>query len=149
MLYRLFLIPVLSGLVFVSCKGEDDVLTMDESETEVAETVNKGIGPVRNVELGSIDKTMVSKGESIFKMKCQACHAINQRRVGPALKGVTQRREPEWIMNLLLNTNEMVEKDPIVRSLISEYMTKMTYQNVSEEEARSLLEFFRFKDNKD
>ena len=41
----------------------------------------------------------------------------------------------------------MVEKDPIVKSMIAEYMVKMTFQDVSKEGARALLEFFRQKDS--
>ena len=65
--------------------------------------LNKGIGPVSSVTLGPIDKKLVAEGEKLFKLKCAACHKMDKRRVGPPLGGVTQRRSPEWIMNMALN----------------------------------------------
>lgn len=145
----LTIIFLISVLFLVSCK-EEEVLTMDtDSDTETEETVNKGIGPIKNIELDDIDKDLAATGKKVFTLKCQACHRIDQRMVGPALRGVTERRSPEWIMNLILNTNEMVEKDPIVRSMVAEYMTKMTFQNVTKDEARAILEFFRLTDKED
>ena len=147
-LRQVFVVVTIATLFFSSeaCKKKD-TLTMDVDDTEQVDPLqNKGIGPVKSVTLDGINAGLVSRGQKVFETKCQACHQFEAKVVGPALKGVTQRRSPEWIMNMILNTNEMVEKDPIVKSLIAEYMTKMTYQNVSEEEARALLEFFREKD---
>ena len=104
----------------------------------------KGVGPVQSVEMGErIDEALAKKGEEIFKTKCSACHATEKRLVGPPLSGVTQRRKPEWIMNMILNPEEMTRKDPVARKLLEEYMTQMTYQNVTEEEARAILEYLR------
>ena len=126
---------------------KQQTLTMDTSETEVDDPLeNKGIGPVKNVELAALDAKLASEGEKIFSSKCLACHKFDQRVVGPALKDVTKRRSPEWLMNLMVNTNEMVEKDPIVKGMIAEYMTKMTFQDVSEKDARAVLEYLRQKD---
>ena len=147
-LRQVFVVVTIATLFFSreACKKKD-TLTMDVDDTaQVDPLQNKGIGPVKSVTLDGINAGLVSRGQKVFETKCQACHQFEAKVVGPALKGVTQRRSPEWIMNMILNTNEMVEKDPIVKSLIAEYMTKMTYQNVSEEEARALLEFFREKD---
>lgn len=107
---------------------------------------NKGIGPVSSVTLGALDGAKATQGEGIFKTKCSACHKMDERYVGPALKGVTQRRSPEWIMNMILNPAEMLQKDPTAKELLATYMTQMTFQNVTEEEARAILEYFRKND---
>jgi len=108
---------------------------------------NKGIGPVKSVTLGPIDSQKASQGETIFKNKCAACHKMDERYVGPALKGVTARRSPEWILNQILNPQEMTQKDPIAKELLATYLTQMTFQNVSEEEAKQILEYLRQMDN--
>ena len=59
------------------------------------------------------------------------------------LAGVTQRRSPEWIMNMILNPEEMVANDPIAKELLVEYNSPMANQSLTEEEARGILEFFR------
>ncbi|MCX8073212.1 MAG: cytochrome c [Candidatus Binatia bacterium] len=103
----------------------------------------KGIGPVQNVQLGPLDKALAEKGRGIFEQKCAACHRFDERFVGPPLKGVTQKRAPEWIMNMILNPVEMTQKDEAARELLATYLTQMTFQNVSQEDARAILEYFR------
>lgn len=107
---------------------------------------NMGIGPISSVDLGEIDNALASEGEIVFKAKCTACHKISKRHIGPALKGVTDRRSPEWIMNMVLNPEEMVQKDPIAKQLLIDYNgAPMANQNLTQEEARSILEYFRTK----
>ncbi len=106
---------------------------------------NKGIGPVKSVKLGAIDNGMAAEGKELFKNKCSACHKIKKRFIGPGLKGVTKRRSAEWIMNMMMNPEEMIEKDPIGKALIAEYNAPMANQNLTEKEARTILEYFRTK----
>lgn len=120
-----------------------------QDNTEVTNTdpmTNKGIGPISSVSLGEIDADLVSEGETQFKAKCTACHKISKRHIGPGLKGITERRSPEWIMNMILNPEEMVQKDPIAKKLLVEYNgAPMANQNLTEDEARAILEYFRTK----
>ncbi len=117
-----------------------------KKEVEVSTSDNgKGIGPITSIELGAIDDALVEKGKEIYKKNCTACHKIGKRSVGPALKGVTERRSPEWIMNMILNPQEMVEKDPTAKALLAEYLAPMANQSLKEDEARAILEFFRTK----
>lgn len=102
-----------------------------------------GVGPVKTVSIGEIDITLVNKGKEIFEAKCTACHKIEEKYIGPALKGVTQRRKPEWIMNMILNPTEMTQKDPVAKELLATYASPMANQNLTEEEARAVLEYFR------
>lgn len=104
-----------------------------------------GIGPVKSVTLGEIDEAMVAEGKALFKLKCSACHKISKRVVGPAMANVTKRRSPEWIMNMILNPEVMVEKNPIAKKLLAEYLAPMANQNLTEKEARLILEYFRTK----
>ena len=105
---------------------------------------NKGIGPVSHVELPSeIDQTMAERGAEIYKTKCSACHKPDKRFVGPAPLGILERRSPEWVMNMILNPEVMVQQDPIAKALLAEYLSPMANQNLTEEEARAVLEYFR------
>jgi hypothetical protein len=68
----------------------------------------------------------------------------NQRMIGPALSGVYDRRSPEWVLNLLLNTDEMLKKDPISIALLKEHNNAiMNNQNLSEQEAKAVAEYLR------
>jgi putative heme-binding domain-containing protein len=89
---------------------------------------------------------MAAKGKTVFDNRCSACHKIDQRFVGPALQGVTLRRQPEWIMNMILNPNEMTQKDEVAKDLLGTYATQMANMNLTKEEARQVLEYFRSLD---
>ena len=129
-------------------KKEDKSSPVEVKKEVVADAdpmKNLGIGPVKSITLGEIDEAMVTEGKAIFKLKCSACHKISKRVVGPALADITKRRSSEWIMNMILNPEEMVEKDPIAKKLLAEYLAPMANQSLTEKEARLILEYFRTK----
>lgn len=109
---------------------------------------NKGIGPITNIVLNNtIDLSMASSGEKLFNQLCTACHMVKEESIGPSISGILDRRSPEWVMNLLLNPNQMLEEDPIAKDLLVEYNNIYMYnQNLIEEEAREILEYFRTLD---
>lgn len=103
-----------------------------------------GIGPITApVELGAIDPGMVARGEAVFTEKCSACHKMAEKYVGPALGEVTTRRTPAFIMNMILNPQEMIERHPVVKQMLAETMSFMANQNVSPGDARAILEYLR------
>lgn len=103
-----------------------------------------GIGPVTEpMELGALDAGLAEQGSSVFEIKCAACHKMGERYVGPALGGVTSRRSPAFIMNMVLNPQEMIERHPVVKQLLAEHMTFMPNQGLTREEARQVLEYLR------
>jgi len=106
---------------------------------------NKGIGPIKNVKLGAIDDKMVAKGKELFKINCTACHKIKKKYIGPALKDITKRRSPEWIMNMILNSDEMLKKDPVAKALIAKYNAPMAQQQIPKNDVRAILEYLRTK----
>jgi len=44
---------------------------------------------------------MAEEGKTLFDAKCAACHKMDERYVGPALGGVTERRSPAYLMNMI------------------------------------------------
>ena len=109
----------------------------------------KGIGPVTEITIPpTIDEALVVKGKQIFDMKCVTCHQIDNKLVGPPLHDVTKRRKPEWIMNQILNPEQMIKENMIAKTLAmsGQYPTPMTFQNVTQDDARALLEYFRNND---
>jgi hypothetical protein len=89
----------------------------------------------------------VTEGKGIYELKCQSCHKLtDEKLVGPGWKGVTQKRKPEWIMNMITNVDVMLEKDPEAQKLLEECLVRMPNQNLTKEEARKVLEFQRSND---
>lgn len=106
---------------------------------------NKGIGPIESISLGTnINESMATQGADVFKKLCTACHRADKKFIGPSPKNILERRSPEWIMNMILNPDEMVQKDPLAKALLIEFNgSPMANQNLSEEDARAVLEYFR------
>ncbi len=94
-----------------------------------------------------LDQAMVAAGQVIYDTKCSACHKLtDERLVGPGWKGVTQKRQPAWIINMITNVDMMLEKDPEAQKLLEQCLVRMPNQNVTQEDARQLLEFMRKND---
>jgi mono/diheme cytochrome c family protein len=157
------LIPaiIITGVAFLyACGGSDQPASSgDASSTTAAapaadidvtaKSESKGVGKFTSVQLGPIDAAMATKGQAVFAAKCAACHkTTDQTVVGPGLKGVTDRRTPEWIMNQITNPVEMEQKDPVGQALLAKHLTQMTFQNVNDDESRQILEFLRQNDKK-
>jgi mono/diheme cytochrome c family protein len=144
----------------MSCSGEKksegesadgyELNEAEEKKDDVPPSIaeGKGVGEVKDVKLTNpLDQESVARGKAIYEMKCQACHRLdNQRVVGPGWQGVTKKRKPEWIMNMITNVDVMLEKDPEAQKLLEECLTRMPNQNVSLTDARDLLEYMRQND---
>jgi len=104
-----------------------------------------GVGPVSAFDLpAEIDETLAQKGKEVFEAKCTACHKPDKKFIGPAPKDILKRRTPAWVMNMILNPEEMVQKDPIAKKLLMENNgSPMANQNLTKDEARAVLEYFR------
>ena len=149
-----FFLAIIVTLLMGACGGSDKKesnkfapppkakpMTYEEA---VADWKNqKGLGPIKSVELGEIDMEMAKKGEEIYVLKCTACHAPDKEKLGPAPTGIMERRTPEWTMNMILNPEEMAMNDPIGRGMLMKYNTVMANQGLTEEDARAVLEYFR------
>lgn len=138
-----------STLLLAACRGgggggSENVGTSATAGTSLTDDeLEKGIGPIRAVAVGDVDAALAAAGETIFTSKCSACHKFETRYVGPPLGDVLERRSPEFVMNMMLNPQEMVERHPEARALLAQYMTPMPSQNLTEGDARALLEYIR------
>lgn len=156
---KYWFLALFAAAFMVACSGggedandESTDETTEETTTDETEDTednsddplkNKGIGPITSVDLGDeIDETMAKKGEEVFKSTCSACHDLNTDKIGPALGDVLEKRSPEWVMNMTLNTKEMEEKDPLAKEAKAKYNSAMVV-SITEEEARGVVEYLR------
>lgn len=94
-----------------------------------------------------LNQQWVAEGKSIYDVKCSACHKLtNEKLVGPGWAGVTKKRQPDWILNMITNVEVMLEKDPQAQKLLEECLVRMPNQNLNLDEARKVLEFQRSND---
>ncbi len=140
-----------AAFMLFSCGNTDDTKATnnDDEKSEVVEAYDpmkdKGVGPVTSLTLGDeIDMEMAKTGEEVFTKMCTACHKLGKKFVGPAPNGIFERRSPEWIMNMILNPEKMIIENEAAKKLLMEFnMAPMANQNLSEEQARAVLEFYR------
>ncbi|MEO6219550.1 MAG: cytochrome c, partial [Ginsengibacter sp.] len=101
---------------------------------------NRGVGKFTKVDVGDkLDAAMAGGGQKIYDVKCSGCHKTTEEKlVGPGWKGVSQRHKPEWIMNFITNTDEMIDKDPKVQAQLEICLVRMPNQNLADNDARQL-----------
>jgi cytochrome c5 len=151
---NLMTILVAAAMLAACAPDKPQVAESTESKKNVVEEVidpTKGIGQVKNVTLHNpLDAERVQRGQDIYDMKCSACHKLSDERiVGPGFKEVTKRRKPEWIMNMVTNTDAMLDQDPVAQELLELCLTRMPNQNISIGDARDILEFLRKNDGEE
>ena len=117
-------------------------LAKDQPETHGAE-IKEG-----EITLSTpLDKAMVDAGKATYGLKCQSCHRLTEEKlVGPGWLGVTKKRQPIWIMNMITNVDMMLDTDAEAQKLLEQCMVRMPNQNITQDQARELLEFMRSND---
>lgn len=103
---------------------------------------------IKSVELTRpLKQEWVAAGKATYETKCLSCHKLTADKiVGPGWLNITRRREPVWIMNMILNVDMMLAKDEEAQKLLELCLVRMPNMNVTEPEARQLLEFMRNND---
>jgi mono/diheme cytochrome c family protein len=54
-----------------------------------------------------VDEARQKEGKKIYKSLCAACHKLDKKLIGPALGGVEERRENEWLKAWIKNNAEL------------------------------------------
>lgn len=58
----------------------------------------------------------------LYVAKCASCHSVGQGdRVGPDLKGATERRDPAWLRAMIAAPSRVLDTDPAARALLAKY----------------------------
>ncbi len=71
---------------------------------------------------GFAQEADVQAGKKLFNANCAACHKLNKKAVGPALKGVSAKYEREWLYSWIKNSAAMIKDgDPQAVAVWEEY----------------------------
>jgi len=152
---RLFAASACAALLLAACGKSSEPPSPSSSSSSAPaaseqaagltpEQIENGIGPITSVDVSAtIEESLASQGEVLFNQKCSACHKMDERYVGPPLRDVTTRRSPAFVMNQMLNPAEMAQKHPEGKKLLAEYLTQMPDQQLTQDDARALLEYLR------
>jgi len=64
----------------------------------------------------------IQAGKNLFNSNCAACHQLNRKAVGPALRGVTEKYDKEWLYKWIKNGTQMIKDgDPQAVAIWEEY----------------------------
>lgn len=150
---RLFLpfLLVVTTLLWYGCSGKGAEQRAETAETDPKSMIDQPEthgSEVKEVKLTNpLDEAMIKAGTGIYDLKCSACHKLTEERVvGPGWAGVTKKRKPEWIMNMITNVDMMLAEDEEAQKLLEQCLVRMPNQNITQEEARSVIEFMRKND---
>jgi len=50
-----------------------------------------------------------AKGKELFNSLCAACHKLDAKATGPALRGVAERHDREWLYKWVKNSSDMIK----------------------------------------
>ncbi len=92
------------------------------------------------------DAETIKAGESLFKQNCKACHSVQSRVVGPALKNVYDRKDLPWIYAFVKNPVKVIKSgDEYAVNLFEEYnQIEMTgFPSFTDEEIGSILAYVK------
>lgn len=153
----LLAIPIVTSFLLLRCTNDSGKPEQSNKASSSKDTVviaqgsnSRGIGRFKDIAMTHpLSATMIDKAQAIYNAKCFACHKLtSEKLVGPGWKGVTDRRTPEWIMNFITNTQVMLDKDLIAQSVLVTCIVRMPNQDLTDEQAREMLEFMRKNDGK-
>jgi len=158
---RSFALAVMAGLIIFSfCQGEAGrrsagqpaAVSQTSSEGAVAPGLDPpaagqarpvGIGPVKSLSLGPVDQALADNGKALFEDRCAMCHGLGEAKSGPAVGNILNEVAPEYVMNFLLNTGVMEQKDARIIGLIKKFTMPMPAPGLDKDQARAILEYLR------
>ena len=141
-----FFLPILAFffLSLTNIRAQSDSTSSEvASDTSVVETATS--------EGGISDEAVIAEGESLFNANCRVCHAVDQKLVGPALAGIYDRRDMDWIKSFIKNSQAVIASgDAYAVALYEEYnQTVMPSFNFSDSEIESIVAYIRVEAEKE
>lgn len=103
------------------------------------------------LNLAETNAQTAAEGAALFKQKCTSCHAINQKVVGPALKGLSDRREEAWLIKWIRNSQAMIAAgDPTAVALYKEYNESVmtAFPELSDDDIKGILAYIKEESDK-
>ena len=97
--------------------------------------------------LGLSQEADIQAGKALFNTNCAACHQLNRKAVGPALRGVTEKYDKEWLYSWIKNGTQMIKDgDPQAVAIWEEYNRAVmtNYPQFSNEQIDNILAYTNF-----
>ena len=89
----------------------------------------------------------IQAGKNLFNANCAACHKLNKKAVGPALSGVTEKYDKDWLYSWIRKGSQMIKDgDPQAVAIWEEYNRAVitNYPQFSNEQIDNILAYTNF-----
>jgi cytochrome c2 len=87
-----------------------------------------------------------TEAKTIFRKRCTACHTFGRGvKVGPDLKGVTERRTREWLVRFVRGSSSVIQSgDSTASKLFREFKQERMpdWSDLSPEQVTAILDYF-------
>lgn len=97
--------------------------------------------------LAAQDKPNAEEGKKLYEANnCGSCHALDKKVIGPALRGVSDRRSEEWLKQWIKNNKKFRESgDADANALFKEYggAAMNIFENLSDAQIVNILEYIK------
>lgn len=93
----------------------------------------------------------VEEGEKLFNANCTSCHAINEKVVGPALKGTHTKHKEDWFIKWVKNSQKMIKSgDAIAVQLYKENNESVmtSFENLTDVQVKSIIAYIKAESEK-
>lgn len=90
-------------------------------------------------------------GEQLFKANCSACHAIDKKLVGPALQGIEERRQMDWLIKWVKNSQDLVKSgDAYAVKIFEEYnkIPMTAFTTLSDDDIKAIFTYVKDEEAK-
>ena len=84
----------------------------------------------------------IAAGKAVFNANCKTCHKLDQKYIGPALRGATDRNSAAWVKTWIANSQAVIASgDAYAVALYKEYNNSVmpSYAFLSDAELDGLL----------
>ena len=94
----------------------------------------------------------IAAGKAVFNANCKTCHKLDQKYIGPALRGATDRNSAAWVKTWIINSQAVIASgDAYAVALYKEYNNSImpSYTFLSDAELDGVLAYIEYGDKVD
>jgi cytochrome c oxidase subunit II len=91
------------------------------------------------------------EGEKLFTANCTACHAINEKVVGPALKGTHTKHKEDWFIKWVKNSQKLIKSGDAMAVQLSKDNNEAimtSFENLSDNQIKSIIAYIKTESEK-
>jgi len=94
----------------------------------------------------------IAAGKTVFNANCKQCHKLDQKNVGPALRGISDRQSIAWAKSFIKNSQAVIASgDAYATALYKEYSNTVmpSHEFLSDGDLDNLLSYIEHGDKAD